>query len=57
MLMTAGDKDSSNVTASCPHAAHFLISVTSPFARLMCPYELASFRVSATKKALRNACV
>lgn len=23
MLMTAGDKDSLNVTASCPHAAHF----------------------------------
>lgn len=23
MLMSAGDKDSLNVTASCPHAAHF----------------------------------
>lgn len=33
----------------------FLISVTSPFTRLMYPYELASFQVSASKKALKNA--
>lgn len=32
----------------------FLISVTSPFTRLMHPYELASFQVSASKKALKN---
>lgn len=42
---------------SLPHVLMlliFLISVTSPFTRLMDPCELASFWVSATKKALRK---
>lgn len=57
MLMTAGDKDSLNVTASCPHAARFSCLSDFSLHKTDVPHELASFWVSATTKALRNVCI
>ena len=43
MLMTAGDKDSLNVTASCPHAACFSYLSDFSLHKTDAPHELASF--------------